>query len=173
MSTQTFAAKAVTQGPKHHFFGYYGICPWNATGQYLLCLESEFHERPPAAEDSAVVGLVELATGKFEPLAETRAWNLQQGCMLHWLPTAPEREIVYNDRQGDRHVAVVMDIHTGKKRVLPRAVSGLNPVIRRKEAGMQTVPNFPQLGGDEYGTRADHIAAWRCDARRCLNGGLH
>ena len=126
MSTQTFAAKAVTQGPKHHFFGYYGICPWNATGQYLLCLESEFHERPPAAEDSAVVGLVELATGKFEPLAETRAWNLQQGCMLHWLPTAPEREIVYNDRQGDRHVAVVMDIHTGKKRVLPRAVSGLS-----------------------------------------------
>ncbi len=125
MPSETFEAKAVTQGPKHHFFGYYGICPWDATGQYLLCLESEFHERPPGAEDSAVVGLVELATGRFEPLAETRAWNLQQGCMLHWLPTAPDRLITYNDRQGDRHVAVVLDIHTGKKRVLPRPISGL------------------------------------------------
>ena len=125
MPSETFEAKAVTQGPKHHFFGYYGICPWDATGQYLLCLESEFHERPPGAEDSAVVGLVELATGRFEPLAETRAWNLQQGCMLHWLPTAPDRLITFNDRQGDRHVAVVLDIHTGKKRVLPRPISGL------------------------------------------------
>ena len=79
MSSTTFEARAVTQGPKHHFFGYYGICPWDATEQYLLCLESEFHERPPGAEERAVVGLVELATGKFESLAETRAWNLQQG----------------------------------------------------------------------------------------------
>ena len=125
MPSETFEAKAVTQGPKHHFFGYYGICPWDATGQYLLCLESDFHERPPGAEDSAVVGLVELATGRFEPLAETRAWNLQQGCMLHWLPTAPDRLITFNDRQVDRHVAVVLDIHSGKKRVLPRPISGL------------------------------------------------
>ncbi len=131
MSSRAFEAKAVTQGPKHHFFGYYGICPWDTSGQYLLCLESDFHERPPGAEDSAVVGLVELATGRFEPLAETGAWNLQQGCMLHWLPTAPDRLITYNDRQGDRHVAVVLDINTGKKRVLPRPISGLTRDGRR------------------------------------------
>ena len=40
-------AKPITQGPKHHFFGYYGVCPWDATGRYVLCLESDFHERPP------------------------------------------------------------------------------------------------------------------------------
>ena len=121
-----FVARAVTQGPKHHFFGYYGICPWDATGQYLLCLESDFHERPPAAGDSAVVGIVEMASGKFEQLAETQAWNLQQGCMLHWLPTAPDRLITYNDRQDDRFVAVVLDIHTGQKRVLPYPISAMS-----------------------------------------------
>jgi len=116
----------ITWGPKHHFFGYYGIYPWNASGTHLLCLESDFHDQPPAASDVAVVGIVELETGKFEPLAETRAWNLQQGCMLHWLPTDPDRKITYNDRQGDRFVAVVLDIQSGRKRVLPRPISGLS-----------------------------------------------
>ena len=41
-----FVARPITQGPKHHFFGYYGICPWNSTGQYHLCLQSDFHDRP-------------------------------------------------------------------------------------------------------------------------------
>lgn len=116
----------VTRGPKHHFFGYYGICPWDATGRYLACLESDFHDRPPKRGDKATVGIVELATGRFEPLAQTEAWNLQQGCMLHWLPTAPDRLLVFNDRQGDRFVAVVLDIHSGQRRVLPRPVSGLS-----------------------------------------------
>jgi hypothetical protein len=34
-------ATPITQGQKHHFFGYYGICPWDATGQYALCFVSE------------------------------------------------------------------------------------------------------------------------------------
>ena len=33
-------AKAVTKGPKHHFFGYYDKTPWDKTGRYLLeCTE--------------------------------------------------------------------------------------------------------------------------------------
>ena len=123
---QHFVARAITQGPKHHFFGYYGICPWDATGQYVLCLESDFHDRPPGAGDTAAVGLVELVSGKFEPLAETQAWNLQQGCMLHWLPTAPDRLITYNDLQDDHFVSVVLDIHSGEKRILPHPISALS-----------------------------------------------
>lgn len=73
-----------------------------------------------------MVGLVELASGKFEPLAETQAWNLQQGCMLHWLPTAPDRLITYNDLQDDRFVSVVLDIHSGEKRILPYPISALS-----------------------------------------------
>ena len=121
-----FVAKAITQGPKHHFFGYYGICPWDATSHYLLCLESDFHDRAPGVGDMAVVGLVDLASGKFEPLAKTKAWNLQQGCMLHWLPTGSDRLITYNDLQDNRFVSVVLDIHSGKKRILPHPISALS-----------------------------------------------
>ena len=119
----------LTRGPRHHFFGYYEICAWNATGQYHLCLETDFHERPPSAQDEAVVGLVERGSTTFQPLARTQAFNLQQGAMLHWLPTTnPAREICYNAWQGNRHVAARMDIHSGHTQVLPRPVSGLSHV---------------------------------------------
>ena len=68
----------------------------------MLALESGFDDRFPTAEDTAVVGMVEWETRRFHPLTQTRAWNLQQGCMLHWLPTAADRKIIYNDRDGDR-----------------------------------------------------------------------
>ena len=115
-----------SRGPKYHLFGYYGITPWDATGQYIVCLETTFQDHPPTGTDTAVVGLVELATGKFEPLAETRAFNMQQGSMLHWLPTAPDRVIAYNDRRGGRFVSVLLDIHTGEERVLPWAIGGMS-----------------------------------------------
>ena len=118
MNEYGFDVVPVTRGPKYHLFGYYGIPPWDATGQYIVCLETTFQDHPPTGTDTAVVGLVELATGKFEPLAETRAFNMQQGSMLHWLPTAPDRVITYNDRRGGRFVSVLLDIHTGEERVL-------------------------------------------------------
>jgi hypothetical protein len=27
-----YAIRALTSGPRHHFFGYYGITPWNQSG---------------------------------------------------------------------------------------------------------------------------------------------
>jgi hypothetical protein len=100
----------------------------------------EFHDRPPAGDDRAIIGLVELASGRFEPLAETRAWNLQQGTMLHWLPTDPDHYITYNDRQGDRYVAVLLDVHTGRKRILPRPISALS-----HNGGMALSLNYARL----------------------------
>ena len=128
MNAQASGQEAIpiTQGPKHHFFGYYNIQTFDATGQYVLCLVTDFQDRLPELDDTATIGLVDLETKAFHPLTETRTWNLQQGAMLHWLPTAPDREIIYNDRQDDQFVSVVMDISTGKKRVLPRAINGLS-----------------------------------------------
>ena len=111
-----FDAIPLTRGPKHHFFGYYDIQTWDSTGKYVLALESEFDDRFPTADDTV---------RKFHPLTETRAWNLQQGCMLHWLPTEPDRKIIYNDRDGGRFVSMVMDVFSGHKRVLSRPVAGL------------------------------------------------
>ena len=79
--------RAVTRGPGHHFFGYYDKTCWDGSGRYLLCLETDFVDRPPGPADEATVGIVDLQDGdRWRPLARTRAWNWQQGAMLHWLP---------------------------------------------------------------------------------------
>jgi hypothetical protein len=41
-----FRVRILTSGPKHHFFGYYGICPWNKDQTHLLSLESNFQDHP-------------------------------------------------------------------------------------------------------------------------------
>lgn len=119
-------ACAVTRGPKHHFFGYYGIPPWNASGKYLLALETTFMDRPPTADDTATLGMVELATGKYIPLAKTRAWNWQQGCFMQWLETHPERLMIYNDRRDGRFVSVILDVESGRERVVDRPVAAVS-----------------------------------------------
>ncbi|MBZ0304202.1 MAG: hypothetical protein K8J31_30990 [Anaerolineae bacterium] len=119
-------ATAVTSG-KHHFFGYYDKFPWNKSGRYLLALESDFMERAPEAGDAVVIGLIDTAQGnQWMPLDETTAWNWQQSCMLHWLPSEPESTIIYNKRIGDRYVSMVRNIHSGETRTLPRPVYAIS-----------------------------------------------
>ena len=118
--------RALTAGPRHHFFGYYGICPWNASGSHLLALESDSQDHMPAPDEAARVGLVDAVTGAFHVIAETRAWNLQQGAMLHWSPLDPEGQIVFNDRGDDGEiVSVLLDTASGHRKVLPRPVNAL------------------------------------------------
>src|SRR5688572_27000387 len=97
----------LTRGPKHHFFGYYGISPCGATDRLYACLESDFHERMPLPAERATIGVVPLPSepgdepGAFQPLTTTAAWNLQQGAMVHWIPSEPGMTLVFNDLDAD------------------------------------------------------------------------
>ena len=120
--------QAVTRGPRHHFFGYYDKTPWDASGRWLLGLESTFMDRPPTENDVLVIGLIDAANDYvWTPLAETRAWNWQQGCMLQWLDGGRTGKIIFNDRQKDRFVCRIVDVHGGPERVIDRPAYGVNP----------------------------------------------
>lgn len=120
-------ARAVTRGPKHHFFGYYDKCPWDATGRYLLAHEVDFVGRQPTRGEPLTVGMVDLKDGdRYIPLDSTPAWSWQQGAQTQWLGSAPDREVVYNAVADGQYVAVVRDVHSGKTRTLPRPVYGLS-----------------------------------------------
>lgn len=115
-------AVPVTSG-KHHFFGYYDKFPWDATGRYLLGLEAAFMDRQPTPDDRAVVGMIDLEDGcRWIPLDETPAWCWQQGTMLQWLPSAPDRKVIYNQRDGDHFVSVIRDVFSGETQTLPRPI---------------------------------------------------
>lgn len=120
-----FRVRRLTNGPKHHFFGYYGMSPWNKSESRLLCLESEFHHRLPKAGEEAKIGLINQQNGDFEEITKTRAWNLQQGSLIHWNPLRPDSDFIYNDQQNDALVSVNLNVDTGEKAILPRPVSAV------------------------------------------------
>jgi hypothetical protein len=121
------AAKAVTRGPKHHWFGYYDKCPWDATGKTLLGMEVDFCDRQPTATDAITVGRVHLTDGnRFEPLATTTAWSWQQGTMLQWLGPKSDAEIVFNSVTDGHPSATILTVATGKTRILPKPIYALS-----------------------------------------------
>ncbi len=121
--TREAPVRPVTRGPRFHYFGYYDKFPWDATGRYLVGWETDFMDRPPAPDDRAVVGLIDAeADCSWTPLAEIRAFNWQQGTMLQWLGTQPDRLVIYNDVEDDAFVARVRDVFTGDTRTLPRPI---------------------------------------------------
>jgi hypothetical protein len=134
-----FEAVPVTEGGQR-YFGYYDIQPFNGRQTHLLVLTPPFIDREPRAEDVLEIGLVELATRKYERLAETRAWNFQQGCFLHWHPAAPNDVILYNDRIDGRFVCVELNIQSGKSGHLPRAISAID-----RAGKVATSLNFARL----------------------------
>lgn len=96
------AVKQVTSGPSHHFFGYIGHVvntPWNASGRYMVLLQTAFQDRMPGPEDAAGIVILDTANDyALEKVEETRAWNPQQGTMLYWNPEKPEDQFFFNDR---------------------------------------------------------------------------
>jgi len=121
-----FRLRALTHGPKHHFFGYYGTSPWSKDETKMVGLESSFQNRLPKPGEKATIGLIHPETGEFNLIAETQAWNLQQGAMLHWNPLSPNSQIIYNDRINDSLASISLDVNTGKKSILPRPISAVS-----------------------------------------------
>jgi hypothetical protein len=55
--------RAITRGPKFHWFSYYDKLQFDPTGRYALAMEVDFEHRTPRADDVIRVGMVDLADG--------------------------------------------------------------------------------------------------------------
>ena len=106
----------------NYFFGYYDKSPLDVENQKLLACRSNFFHRMPASDDVLEIGYFDWKiSDKFHKLADTRAWNWQQGCMLQWLGPLYQGKIIYNDRIDGRFVAIILDVVTNTKVQLPMA----------------------------------------------------
>ena len=115
----------ITPNKPHHFFGYYEISPWSADGRYFVCLETDFQNHMPHIGQKARILLLDLKENTDKIIAETQAWNFQQGSMLHWLPSTPNRKIIFNDCVKEGLISRVLDIHSGEEYRLPRAINAV------------------------------------------------
>lgn len=119
--------RAITKGPKFHWFGYYDKLQFDPTSRYALGMEVDFEHRSPRPDDVVRLGCIDLQDGdRWREIGTSRAWNWQQGCMLQWIPGSRE-EVIWNDREDGRFVSRIYNIKTGKSRTLPAPVYCLSP----------------------------------------------
>ncbi len=120
---ETFVpTRAITHGPRHHWFGYYDKREFDPTGSKVLSNEVDFEGRSPRDGDSIAVGYVDTADGdSWHPIGRSAAWGWQQGCMLQWIGK-DGRRVLWNDRQGDRFVCRLHDLAAGKTTTIDRPI---------------------------------------------------
>ena len=151
----------ITKGDKEHLFAsYYGINSFSRSQRYATVLETDVKYHLPDENEPATLGLVDLQTYEFIPLARTRAWNFQQGCMAHWLATSPDSLIIYNDLREGKFVSVMMNVFTKKEiRIIPHPVSAVSPngreAISINFARLRITRTDYGYGGEGQDKRAD------------------
>jgi hypothetical protein len=159
----------VTQGPKHHFFGYYEKSPWNASGRLMLAHEATFNDRPPRQDDPVTIGVIRLGEDRrFEPLAQSLAWNWQQGAMLQWHPSDPDGLFFHNDRRDSRHVGVVRQADGREVRTYDRPIYAVSPNGRQAFS-----LNFARLQTHRPGYGYAGIADPWADDPAPVDDGIH
>ncbi|MDI6775278.1 MAG: hypothetical protein QME60_07810 [Verrucomicrobiota bacterium] len=120
------AARALTEGPAHHFVGAGDRQPWSPSGRYLLGIEIPPELRSPPG--AAVVGVVDLKNGSaWRPLAATIAWNWRDGAMAQWIP-GNEDVMVGNTNRKGKPGSFVFDVGRGARRFLPHPVYCVSPI---------------------------------------------
>ena len=134
MKTMHLPVERITNGPKHHFFGYFDKYPWDRSGRRLLAHQTSFVARR-CPRRKAVIGVIENKV--FTPVAETDAWCWQQGSMLQWL--SDDDKIIFNDREGDGFVARILDLHRQDGNHLP-------PHLRFSLMAAKSQPDFRPPG---------------------------
>ncbi|MBS0210104.1 MAG: hypothetical protein JSS27_14240 [Planctomycetes bacterium] len=119
--------RAITKGDGFYWFGYYDKLQFSPDNRFVLGNRARFEHRSPTAEDEIQVGMVDLAENdRWIPLGKSNAWNWQQGCMLQWIPGSPWK-VIWNDRDGDKFVAHILDVKTNEKRTIPSPIYALSP----------------------------------------------
>src|SRR3954463_14534924 len=105
--------RAITKGPKFHWFGYYDKLQFDPTGRYVLGMEVDFEHRSPKPDDEIRLGVIDLQDGdRWTEIGASRAWNWQQGCMLQWLPGSTS-QVIWNDRSDGRFISRILDVKSG------------------------------------------------------------
>lgn len=119
----------VSPDDRHHeyFFGYYDKSPWDITDRYMLCMKANDTWSDVSPKESADILLIDTEKNeddrdRVKMIAETRAWNVQQSCMLQWLGPDYSSKVLYNDFRDGKYVSVILTLATMEEKVIPAPV---------------------------------------------------
>ena len=100
---------------KHYFFGYYDLQPFDREGKRHLAHRADFLDHIPEIGESVEVGYITVEDKVFHKVAESNAWNFQQGALLQWFD---EESIIYNDFRDGGFCAVIKNVNNGEERII-------------------------------------------------------
>jgi len=155
-----------------YFFGYYGLCPEDASGRYALCLRVNNAYKNVAPAEKAEIVLIDLEKDKsdstrYRTLAETRTWNVQQGCMLQWLGPDYSQRVIYNDFRDGAYCSVILDVFTLEEKVIPEPVYTVSA-----DGSFALTLDFSRLHrlrpGYGYSNLTDATAGEKCPDAPCI-----
>ncbi len=99
----------------HYFFGYYDLQPYDKTGKKHLTHRVAFADRIPEIGDVAELGYIDVENKTFHKIAQTNAWNFQQGALLQWFD---DESIIFNDFRNGNYCSVIKNINDGSERII-------------------------------------------------------
>ena len=110
-----------------YFFGYYDKSPWDITDRYMLCMRANNTWSDVSPRETADILIIDTEKEEDDPkrtkkIAETRAWNVQQACMLQWLGPDFSSRILYNDYRNGQYCAVILTLATMEEKVISMPV---------------------------------------------------
>jgi len=110
-----------------YFFGYYDKSPWDASDRYMLCMKAKDTWSDASPKEKADILLIdtykkENDTERIKKIGETRAWNVQQSCMLQWLGPDYSSRILYNDFREGKYCSIILTLNTMEEKIIPSAV---------------------------------------------------
>ncbi len=131
---------AETPANSNCFIGFHDIIPWSPDESCLA-----IHRASPGYFDIADCGKpIEICiwrpqTSTIAPIDHTTGWNFQQGSRLQWLPNSPD-VVAFNTIEDGRAVAVLRNVTSGARTVLPAAIYVISP-----DGKTSISPNFTTL----------------------------
>lgn len=106
-----------------YFFGYYDKSPWSGNERFMLSMRVKETSKETAPLEPAEIILIDTENNfKHEVINNTKAWNVQQGCMLQWLGPNFNEKIIFNDFRNGKYCSVIYDINTKKERIINKPI---------------------------------------------------
>lgn len=101
-----FEVKRVSNGPKHHLFGFHDLVQTNGREDFALSLEVDDISRPPLPDETCGNGVVDLITGEFHKISRTHTWNYPMGARQQWIGKSDF--FTCNDRDSNGHLCSLL-----------------------------------------------------------------
>ena len=110
-----------------YFFGFHNICPWSPDNKYLLTHRSVISQchKPKPGECIEIGYFSGEKYGTYIQIAETKAWNWQQGSMLQWLGKGSN--LIYNDFNGVFNHARILSVDGVNLNDLEKPIAAVSP----------------------------------------------